>query len=62
MVPLICISKVALARGVFDAAVLGLLFIGGHRLGRYTGGVNRRTRLAIAAVGGNLVSTMLASP
>jgi hypothetical protein len=50
MVPLIFISKVAFAMRVSYGVVLVILFIGGYRLGRHTGGVNWRTRLAIAAV------------
>jgi len=60
MVPLIFISKVALAMRVSYEVVLVILFIGGYRLGRYAGGVNWRTRLAIAAVGGILVSIIMA--
>ena len=60
VVPFMFISKTALAMRTSNAVALVLLFIGGYRLGHYAGGVAWRTGLAMAAVGGVLVSIIMA--
>ena len=60
VVPFMFISDMALAMRVSNGVALVLLFIGGHRLGHYAGGVAWRTGLAMAAVGGVLVSIIMA--
>jgi hypothetical protein len=60
VVPFIFISEMAPAMRVSNAVALVLLFIGGYRLGHYAGGVAWKTGLAMAAVGGVLVSIIMA--
>ncbi|HXY54609.1 MAG TPA: hypothetical protein VEM40_08060 [Nitrospirota bacterium] len=60
VVPFMFVSKTALAIRVSNAVALVMLFIGGYQLGRYAGGIAWRTGLAMAAVGGVLVSIIVA--
>jgi hypothetical protein len=60
VVPFMFISEMSLAMRVSNAVALVILFIGGHRLGHYAGGVAWRTGLAMAAVGAVLVSIIMA--
>ena len=60
VVPFMFISKMALAMRASNAVALVLLFIGGYRIGHYAGGVAWRAGLAMAAVGGVLVSIIMA--
>jgi hypothetical protein len=60
VVPFIFISGMALAMRVSNVVALVMLFIGGYQLGRYAGGIAWRTGLAMAAVGGVLVSIIMA--
>jgi VIT1/CCC1 family predicted Fe2+/Mn2+ transporter len=60
VVPFMFISGMALAMRVSNAVALVILFIGGYQLGHYAGGVAWRTGLAMAAVGGVLVSIIVA--
>jgi len=59
-VPFIFISELALAMRVSNGVALVMLFIGGYQLGKYAGGVAWKTGLAMAAVGGVLVSIIMA--
>ena len=60
VVPFMFISEMSLAMRTSNAVALVILFIGGHRLGHYAGGVAWRTGLAMAAVGAVLVSIIMA--
>ncbi len=60
VVPFMFISETALAMRASNAVALVMLFIGGYQLGHYAGGVAWRTGLAMAAVGGVLVSIIMA--
>jgi VIT1/CCC1 family predicted Fe2+/Mn2+ transporter len=60
VVPFIFISELALAMRVSNGVALVMLFIGGYQLGKYAGGIAWRTGLAMAAVGGVLVSIIMA--
>jgi hypothetical protein len=60
VVPFIFISELALAMRVSNGVALVMLFIGGYQLGKYAGGVAWKTGLAMAAVGGVLVSIIMA--
>ena len=60
VVPFMFISETALAMRTSNAVALALLFIGGYHLGRYAGGVAWKTGLTMAAVGGVLVSIIMA--
>jgi VIT1/CCC1 family predicted Fe2+/Mn2+ transporter len=60
VVPFIFISELALAMRVSNGVALVMLFIGGFQLGKYAGGVAWKTGLAMAAVGGVLVSIIMA--
>jgi hypothetical protein len=60
VVPFIFISELALAMRVSNGVALVMLFIGGYQLGKYAGGTAWRTGLAMAAVGGVLVSIIMA--
>jgi hypothetical protein len=60
VVPFIVISKLALAMRVSNGVALVMLFIGGYKLGKYAGGIAWKTGLAMAAVGGVLVSIIMA--
>ncbi len=60
VVPFMLISKTALAMRVSNAVALLMLFIAGYRLGDYAGVVSWRTGLAMAALGGVLVSIIMA--
>ena len=60
VVPFIFISELALAMRVSNGVALVMLFIGGYQLGKYAGGNAWRTGLAMAAVGGVLVSIIMA--
>jgi hypothetical protein len=60
VVPFMFISGMALAMRVSNAVALVMLFIGGYQLGHYAGGVAWRTGLAMAGVGGVLVSIIMA--
>jgi hypothetical protein len=60
VVPFMFVSGMALAMRVSNAVALVMLFIGGYRLGHYAGGVAWKTGLAMAAVGGVLVSIIMA--
>jgi VIT1/CCC1 family predicted Fe2+/Mn2+ transporter len=60
VVPFMLISKTAIAMRVSNAVALVMLFIAGYRLGGYAGVVPWRTGLAMAAVGGALVSIIMA--
>ena len=60
VIPFMFVSKTALAMRVSNAVALVMLFIGGYQLGRYAGGIAWRTGLAMAAVGGVLVSIIVA--
>ena len=60
VVPFIFISELALAMRVSNGVALVMLFIGGYQLGKYAGGVARKTGLALAAVGAVLVSIIMA--
>ena len=60
VLPFMFISELALAMRVSNAVALVLLFLGGYQLGRYAGGVAWKTGLAMAAVGGVLVTIIMA--
>jgi hypothetical protein len=60
VVPFMFISELALAMRISNAVALVMLFIGGYQLGKYAGGVAWKTGLAMAAVGGVLVSIIMA--
>jgi hypothetical protein len=60
VVPFMFFSEMVLAMRVSNAVALVMLFIGGYHLGRYAGGVAWKTGLAMAAVGGVLVSIIMA--
>jgi VIT1/CCC1 family predicted Fe2+/Mn2+ transporter len=60
VVPFLLISETAPAMRVSNAVALVMLFIAGYRLGSYAGVVPWRTGLAMAAVGGVLVSIIMA--
>ncbi|NTW66933.1 MAG: hypothetical protein HGB21_11620 [Nitrospirae bacterium] len=60
VVPFIFISELALAMRVSNGVALVMLFIGGYQLGKYAGGIAWKTGLAMAAVGGVLVSIIMA--
>jgi hypothetical protein len=60
VVPFMFISRMAVAMRVSNAVALVMLFIGGYQLGRYAGGAAWRTGMAMAAVGGVLVSIIMA--
>ena len=60
VVPFIFISELALAMRVSNGIALVMLFIGGYQLGKYAGGDAWKTGLAMAAVGGVLVSIIMA--
>jgi hypothetical protein len=60
VVPFMFFSEMALAMRVSNAIALVMLFIGGHQLGRYAGGVAWKTGLSMAAVGGVLVAIIMA--
>jgi len=60
VVPFMFIPETALAMRTSNAVALIMLFIGGYQLGHYAGGVAWRTGLAMAAVGGVLVSIIMA--
>jgi VIT1/CCC1 family predicted Fe2+/Mn2+ transporter len=60
VVPFIFIPELALAMRVSNAVALVMLFIGGYQLGRYAGGNAWKTGFAMAAVGGVLVSIIMA--
>jgi VIT family len=60
VIPFMFISEMALAMRVSNAVALVMLFIGGYQLGRYAGASAWRTGLAMAAVGGVLVSIIMA--
>ncbi len=60
VLPFIFISKLALAMRVSNGVALAMLFIGGYQLGKYAGGIAWKTGLAMAAVGGVLVTIIMA--
>jgi VIT1/CCC1 family predicted Fe2+/Mn2+ transporter len=60
VMPFMFISETSLAIRTSNAVALLMLFIGGYQLGHYAGGVPWRTGLAMAAVGGVLVSIIMA--
>jgi len=60
VIPFIFIPEMALAIRVSNAVALVMLFIGGFQLGRYAGGSAWSTGVAMAAVGGVLVSIIMA--
>jgi hypothetical protein len=60
VIPFMFISEMAHAMRVSNAVALVMLFIGGYQLGRYAGASAWRTGLAMAAVGGVLVSIIMA--
>jgi len=60
VIPFLFLSELALAMRVSNGIALVLLFIGGYRLGHYAGGTAWKTGLAMAAVGGVLVSIIMA--
>ena len=60
VIPFLFMSRLELAMRVSNAVALVLLFIGGYKLGKYAGGVAWQTGLAMAAVGGVLVSIIMA--
>jgi len=53
-------NELALAMRVSNAVALVLLFIGGYQLGHFAGVIAWRTGLAMATVGGALVSIIMA--
>jgi VIT1/CCC1 family predicted Fe2+/Mn2+ transporter len=60
VIPFMLVSGTALAMRLSNAVALVMLFAGGYRLGKYAGLVAWRTGLAMAAVGGVLVSIIMA--
>ena len=60
VLPFIFISKLALAMRVSNGVALAMLFIGGYQLGKYAGGIAWKTGLVMAAVGGVLVTIIMA--
>jgi hypothetical protein len=60
VVPFIFIPELTFAMRVSNGVALVMLFIGGYQLGKYAGGTAWRTGLAMAAVGGVLVSIIMA--
>ena len=60
VIPFLFMSELALAMRVSNGIALVLLFIGGYRLGHYAGGRPWKAGLAMAAVGGVLVSIIMA--
>jgi hypothetical protein len=60
VVPFMVIPATALAMRVSNAVALVMLFVAGHRLGRYAGVAAWRTGLAMTAVGGALVAIIMA--
>jgi len=60
VVPFMFISETVLAMRTSNAVALVMLFIGGYQLGQYAGGIAWRTGLAMTAVGGVLVSIIMA--
>jgi VIT1/CCC1 family predicted Fe2+/Mn2+ transporter len=60
VVPFMVISKTTLAMRISNAVALVMLFAAGYRLGRFGGGVPWQAGLAMASVGGALVSIIMA--
>ncbi len=60
VVPFMIISTTAIAMRVSNAVALGMLFIAGYRLGGYAGVNGWRTGFGMAAVGGALVTVIMA--
>jgi VIT1/CCC1 family predicted Fe2+/Mn2+ transporter len=60
VVPFLFIAELARAMRTSNAIALVMLFLGGYQLGRYAGGVAWKTGLSMAAVGGVLVSIIMA--
>ena len=60
VIPFMLIAETARAMRVSNAVALIMLFVAGYRLGSYAGVVAWRTGLAMAAVGGALVSIIMA--
>jgi hypothetical protein len=60
VVPFMFFPETALAMRASNAVALVMLFIAGYRLGRYAGIVAWRTGLGMAALGGALVSIIMA--
>ena len=60
VIPFMLISETALAMRISNAVALVMLFVAGYRLGSYAGVVAWRTGLSMAAVGGALVSIIMA--
>jgi hypothetical protein len=60
VVPFMFISEMARAMRTSNAVALVMLFLGGYQLGRYAGVAAWRTGLVMAAIGGVLVSIIMA--
>jgi len=60
VVPFILFSRIALAMRISNAIALVILFAAGSALGHYSGGIPWRAGLLMAALGGALVSIIVA--